>query len=51
MEQENGVDKENYIVNNTKQYNDVEQENGLEKENVFVICFLSFGLWDYFLHI
>ena len=33
MEEENGVDKENYIVYDTKQWNDVERENGVKHEN------------------
>ena len=34
MKQENGVDKENYIVNDiTKQENDVEHENAVDREN------------------
>ena len=47
------MDKETYIVNDTKQENDVERENGVDGENVFflVSSFLSFGLWDYFFHI
>ena len=48
MEQENGVYKEYYIVNDTKQkkeveqdngvkqLNDVKQENGVDKENYIV---------------
>ena len=30
------MDKENYIVNDTKQWNDVERENGVDKENYIV---------------
>ena len=33
MEEENGVDKENYIVYDTKQWNDVERENGVKHWN------------------
>ena len=45
MKQENGVDKENYIVNYTKQENDVEQENGVDRENVFVFGLYFFVFW------
>ena len=51
MKQENCVDKENYIVNDTKQENDLEQENGVDRENVFLVSSLSFGLWEYYFHI
>ena len=49
MKQENGVDKENYIVNDTIQENYVERENGVDRENVFVywslvFCLLSYGI-------
>ena len=47
MKQENGIDKENYIVFDTKQENDVEQENGVDRENVFVFWSLVFCLLGY----
>ena len=44
MKQENGVDEENYIVNDRKQENDVEQENSVDKENIFVF---ELELWNF----
>ena len=47
MKQENGIDKENYIVFDTKQENDVEQENSVYRDNVFVFWSLVFFLLGY----
>ena len=47
MKQENGVDKENYIVKDTIHENDVEQENGVNREDVFVFWSLVFCLLGY----
>ena len=45
MKLENGVDRENYIVNDTKRENDVERENGVDRENVFVFGHYFFVFW------